>query len=79
LSNNLVGKISAHFKNTPCISCFIKCTPKLQQFEKGTEKQEQMSFPGNLLSASTVENTSTILKNIGNERGTNTFSFEKRN
>jgi hypothetical protein len=38
-----------------------------------------MSFPGNLLSASTVENTSTILKNIGNERGTNTFSFEKRN
>jgi hypothetical protein len=27
LSNNLVGKISAHFKNTPCISYFIKRTP----------------------------------------------------
>jgi hypothetical protein len=26
---NLVGKISAHFKNTPCISYFIKCTPRL--------------------------------------------------
>jgi uncharacterized membrane protein len=24
LSNNLVGKISAHFKNTPCISYFYK-------------------------------------------------------
>jgi hypothetical protein len=29
LSHNLVGKISAHFKNTPCISYFIKCTPRL--------------------------------------------------
>jgi hypothetical protein len=27
LSNNLVGKISAHFKNTACISYFIKRTP----------------------------------------------------
>jgi hypothetical protein len=27
LGNNLVGKISAHFKNTPCISYFTKRTP----------------------------------------------------
>jgi hypothetical protein len=27
LSHNLVSKISAHFKNTPCISYFIKRTP----------------------------------------------------
>jgi hypothetical protein len=27
LSHNLVGQISAHFKNTPCISYFIKRTP----------------------------------------------------
>jgi hypothetical protein len=27
ISIGLVGKISAHFKNTPCISYFIKRTP----------------------------------------------------